>query len=66
MTFWRRRKVEREQAQAEAEAALQESVNHLQATVHRGREVRKVAAELRRIQRDNHFADAIRHAYRGA
>lgn len=60
---WRKRKQEREQALAEAERALHESVDHLHGAVRRGQEVHRIAEVLRRIQRENHFADAIRAAY---
>ncbi|MFE5309691.1 hypothetical protein [Isoptericola sp. NPDC056605] len=63
--IWRKRKAQRENAQAEADQALRESVDHLHATVRRGREVRRVADRLREIQRENHFAESIRHVYSG-
>lgn len=65
MIFSRRRKREREVAQAEADAALKVSVDDLHTTVMEGPEVRAVAQRHRTIQRRNHFAETIRHAYRG-
>lgn len=65
MTGWRRRKTQRAQALAEAERARRESVDHLHGTVLRGIEVRRIANQLRQIQRENHFAESIRRAYGG-
>ncbi|MFB7798925.1 hypothetical protein [Isoptericola sp. NPDC056134] len=61
---WRRRP-KRERAQAEADKALQTSVDALHATVERGREVRSIAARLRKIQQENHFGPSIAEVYRG-
>ncbi len=63
MTVWRRRRTQREKAQAEADAALVESRNELHATVLRGFEVRRIAGQLRTIQQKNHFAESIQRAY---
>ena len=63
MTVWRRRKTQREQALAEAEKARRESVDHLHSTVLRGIEVRRIANQLRQIQRDNGFGPAIARVY---
>ena len=63
--IWRRRKAHQERAQAEAAQALRHSVDGLHDTVEQGREVRRIAAKLRKIQQENHFAEAIRHVYGG-
>lgn len=63
MTVWRRRKNQRERAHAEAEKALRESVDDLHGTVLRGAEVRRIANQLRQIQRDNGFGPAIARVY---
>ena len=65
MIFSRRKKHDREAGQAQAEAALKSSVDDLHTAVVEGEEVREVAQHLRRIQHRNHFAETIRHAYRG-
>jgi len=59
--IWRRKKLE--QAQTEADKALQESLLDLHRTVRQGPEVRRLADRLRNIQRENGFAESIRHAY---
>jgi hypothetical protein len=62
--IWTRRK-KRAEAQAEADAALKESVDRLHSVVTRGPEVRRIADRLREIQQENHFAESIRHVYSG-
>jgi len=64
--WWHKRKRQLEQEHAEAQEALRESVDHLHDTVQRGAEVRQTVRQLQKIQRDNHFAEAIQHVYRGA
>lgn len=63
--IWRRRKRQQEEALAEADQALRESVMDLHGTARRGLEVRRVASRLRQIQQENHFAESIRHVYGG-
>lgn len=63
MIFSRRKRRARDRAQAQADAALTESVDHLHGTVLRAQEARHVADRLRELQRQNHFAESIRSAY---
>ncbi|MEV7962421.1 DUF7620 family protein [Oerskovia paurometabola] len=63
MIFSRRKRHELRRAQAEAQAALTQSVDHLHGTVLRAQEARHVADRLRELQRQNHFAESIRSAY---
>lgn len=63
MIFSRRKRRARDRAQAQADAALTASVDHLHSTVLRAQEARHVADRLRELQRQNHFAESIRSAY---
>lgn len=65
MIFSRRKKRDREAGHAEAEAALKTSVDDLHAAVVDRIEISKAAQRSRSIRQRNHFAEAIRHAYRG-
>lgn len=65
MIFSRRKKRDRQAGHAEAEAALKSSVDDLHAAVVDRIEIREAARHSRSIRQRNHFAEAIRHAYRG-
>lgn len=58
-------RAERERAQKEADAALAASQADLRRTQARGRDVRRVANRLRKLQHDNHFAETILTIYGG-
>lgn len=58
-------RADQQQAQQEAEAALAASHADLQRTRARDRDVRRVAARLRKLQHENHFAENIRAIYGG-
>jgi len=56
---WRRQK-------REARAAAEEAMRTYGETQQRGREVDRAASTLARIRADNHFAERIERALRGA
>ena len=63
MMFSRHKRQARDEAQAEAQAALTQSVDDLHGAVLRGQEARRVGERLRELQQRNHFAESIRSAY---
>lgn len=65
MIWTPRRRHAQERAQAQAQAALEESRADLASTRAQGQEVRRVASRLRSIQQENHFAETLRAIYGG-
>lgn len=65
MIFSRRRQRAHRDGIAEAERAVKTSVDDLHTAVMDGPEVRELVEHHRGIQHRNHFAEIIRHAYRG-